>query len=77
MCFFTDTPANVDVLKMIRKYMCSVVKEKQRNKLMSCDISFLQMDKVDLQANVDTLNTSLSSLESDILQLQKENKILE
>lgn len=56
--------------------MCSVAKEKQRNKLMSCDISFLQMEKMDLQANVDTLDASLSSLESDLLQLRKESKIL-
>lgn len=40
------------------------------------DISFLQTDKMDLQETVDKLNISLSSLESELLQLQKENRNL-
>lgn len=43
---------------------------------MSRDISFLQTDKMDLQETVDKLNISLNSLESELLQLQKENRKL-
>lgn len=73
---FTDTPGNVDVMKVFWKYKCSMDKEKHRNQQMLRDIGFLQADKLDLQETVDRLNISVNSLESELLQLQKENRNL-
>lgn len=73
---FADTPGNVEVMKLVWKYKCSIDKEKHRNQQMLRDISFLQTDKMDLQETVDKLHISLSSLESELMQLQKENRNL-
>lgn len=73
---FTDTPGNVDVMMLVWKYKCSMDKEKHRNQQILRDMSFLQTDKMDLQETVHKLNNSLNSLESELLQLQKENRNL-
>lgn len=73
---FTDTPGNVDVIKLVWKYKCSMDREKHRNQQMSRDISFLQTDKMDLQETVEKQNNSLNNLESELMQLQKENRNL-
>lgn len=51
-------------------------KEKHRNQQILRDMSFLQTDKMDLEETVHKLNNSLNSLESELLQLQKENRNL-
>lgn len=73
---FTDTPGNVEVMKVFWKYKCSLDKEKYRNQQMLRDISFLQTHKMDLEETVDKRNISLSSLDSELLQLQRENRNL-
>lgn len=66
----------MEVIKTVWKYMCSLNKEKHHNEQMLCDISFLQADKMDLQGNMDKLKASLNQMESELLQLQKENRNL-
>lgn len=60
-------------MKMVWKYMCSLNNEKCHNKQMSCDISFLQTDKIDLQGNMERLKASFTEVESNLMQLQNEN----
>lgn len=73
---FTDTPGNVDVMMVVWKYKCSMDKEKHRNQQILRDMNFLQMDKLNLEETVHKLNDSLNSLESELLQWQKENRNL-
>lgn len=51
-------------------------KEKLRNQKMLRNIGFLQSVKMDLQETVDKLTTSLNSLESELQQMQRENRNL-
>lgn len=43
---------------------------------MLCDIRFLQTDKIDLQGNKESLIASFTEMESNVMQLQKENRNL-
>lgn len=73
---FTDPISQVEVMKMVWKYMCSVNDEKRHNEQMLCDIRFLQTDKIDLQGNKESLIASFTEMESNVMQLQKENRNL-
>ncbi|XP_029694363.1 myosin-11-like [Takifugu rubripes] len=68
-----DPVSQVEVMKMVWKYMCSLNNEKRHTEQMSCDISFLQTDKIDLQGNMERLKASFTEVESNLMQLQKEN----
>lgn len=76
MAFLADTPGSVEVIKVFWKYKCSMDKEKLRNQKMLRNIGFLQSVKMDLQETVDKLTTSLNSLESELQQMQRENRNL-
>lgn len=43
---------------------------------MLCEINFLQTDKIDLQGNMERLKAFFTEVESNLMQLQKENRNL-
>lgn len=73
---FTDPISQVEVMKMVWKYICSLDNEKHHNEQMLCKINFLQTDKMDLQGNMERLKAFFTEVESNLMQLQKENRNL-